>query len=366
MSNGGPVMSSEQFAARLVDVHAQAGSATGYEAAVTALAHDLQPVRWSTVLKIGRAGLPDEAAVYSTARGREAALAEELWDWLIRAGYDRADPGDLGLVVPAYVALPAREDFDDAVGRGSSLDAHTLCMLVVERVLEPIGTVEVDERAETWLFRWLHGRARPGPNPEQLAHVASRRHQRLEMMTRPAGEVAASLCSSAPPAGWLDRVLERMLAGPYSTDQLEEMLEQFVAADGVVSTRWEDCRRGFAVGGEIDVTASEPADSAYLHGLLLRWLVEQGVPVTVDRIRWAESYTRYVLAFLAPHPSRAKRNTALQAHCLALVALRRESPQAPPLAEELILVAWLCHQQRLGLDVGAFLGIRTTLSRALD
>lgn len=365
MANTGPVTSSAQLAARLVDVRAQAGSAAGYEAAVTALARDLPPVVWSTVLKIARAGLPNQDAASTTAPGREVALAEELWDWLVGAGYDRVDPGDLGLAVPAYVALPARDDFDEAVGRGPSLDAHTLCMLVVERVLESIGSVELDERTETWLFRWLDSRAHPEPTTAQLGPVVTRRRQRMEAVARPAEEVAVSLCSFAPPDGWLDRVIRGIVAGPYSADQLGELLEQLAAGGGDASIRWDDCRRGFAVGGEIDLTVASPADSAYLHGLLLRWLVEQDVPVTVARMRWAGSYTRLVLGFLAPHPSRAKRNTALQAHLLALVAMRRESPSAPHLAEELVLVAWLCHRQAFGLDVAGFLGTRAKVSGLL-
>jgi hypothetical protein len=169
--------------------------------------------------------------------------------------------------------------------------------------------------------------------------VVVRRRLRLEATTRPAGEVAASLCSVAPPAGWLDDVLERMVSGPYSADQLEEMLEQLAAADEDGSTRWEYRRRGSAVGGDIDLTAASPADSAYANGLLLRRLVDQEVPVTPARMRRAESYARSVLAFLAPHPSREVNSAPLQAHHFAVAAMRHEGPPAPHLAEELLLVA---------------------------
>ena len=238
-------------------------------------------------------------------------------------------------------------------------------MLVVERVLTWVGASEVDEQTETDLFRWLHLRAHPEPTSEQLAQVMARRRRRLEAVTRPAGEVAGSLCSSAPPAGWLDDALEGIVAGPYSADQLDELLEQLAAGQGDGSPRWESCRQGFAVGVQTELTALAPADAASVHGSLLRWLVDQAVPVTVARLRWAESYTRLVLAFLAPHPSRDGRNTALQAHHLALAAMRREGGPGPDLLEELILVAWLCHQQRLGLDVAAFLESRTKLARLL-
>ncbi|HEY3530180.1 MAG TPA: hypothetical protein VGK78_13625 [Nocardioides sp.] len=329
-----------------------------------ALADDLPPVRWRTVLKIARAGVPDDAVVPSTAPGRESALADELWGWLVDAGYDQDDPGDLGLAVPAYVALPARDDFDDVAGRGSSLDAHTLCMLVVERAFETLGGVEVDARTEAALFGWLHSSTHTEPSAEQLNQLGSRRRVRLEARELPAGEVAASLCSPPPPAGWLDGVLEGIVSGPYSPEQLGELLEQFAAGDEEGSTRWEDCRRGFAVGGDLDLSTASPADSWYVSGLLLRWLVDQAVPVTVDRMRWAESYVRFELAFLAPHPSRDVRSP-LQAHHLALAAMRREGLPTIPLAEELVLVSWLCNKQRFALDVAAFLKSRADFTRLI-
>ncbi len=46
-------------------------------------------------------------------------------------------------------------------------------------------------------------------------------------------------------------------------------------------------------------TSASPADSAYAHGLLLRWLVVQGVPVTSASMRWSED----VAAFLGSRRS---------------------------------------------------------------
>ena len=74
---------------------------------------------------------------------------------------------------------------------------------------------------------------------------------------------------------------------------------------------------------------------------------------------------RLLLTFLAPHPSREVRNAPIQAHQLTLAALRRLGPPTPPLADELVLVAWLCNQQRLGLDVAAFLESRANFSRLI-
>ncbi|HET9648401.1 MAG TPA: hypothetical protein VFP34_09240, partial [Microlunatus sp.] len=314
-------MSREEFAARLSRLRSDGGSEADFESAVSTLAQDLPPVRWGTLLKIARVGWeafdlrrPAGSAEGGPEPGGEQRLADDLWRCLADAGFDREDPRELGLVVPGYVVVPARSDFTDVVGWGRSLDAHTLCMLVVERAFESLGWVEVDERTEIALFGWLDAADHAEPSRERLDRLASRRRLRLAVRQRRAGEVAALLCEAPLPPGWFDGVLARLVSGPYSADQLREMLEQLAAGDEEGSTRWGDCRRGFAAGGDLDLTTASTADSSYVHGLLLRWLVDQDVPVTAARTRWSESYVRLLLTFLAPHPSREVHNAPIQAH----------------------------------------------------
>lgn len=298
---------------------------------------------------------PDESVL---AYGEH--LAEALTDALVREGASRTV--DLERMAAAYVQVLALDVFYEMVGWERSLDCHALCVLTAERVLRPLGLGEVGEREEQACFSWLHLATYADVLPEHLQEQASRREIRLAHRRRPAGAVAVMTCET--PLG--EALRYQALVGSAGTaaftpEQLRGVLDR-LAVDGDKGERWRIRTAAFAEIGRLDLTEAAhsegPDYDAHIHGHLLRWMVEEEIPVRPVQLGWSRLYATYVYQFLVHLPvSKGRTSTPVLAHLRALHLMRRREGTIP-LADELVLLAWLMDQRGFGIRLGPFLAER--------
>jgi hypothetical protein len=392
-----PIASSEELDAELARIGRRGGTPEDFEVEVKALAARMEkPASCRAVLRIARVGcmsfngLPDVPGdelpeflgrrwvdLPSVPRRIDGGgprqerlpdeplhrylgyLGEELFGHL---GLGEADvPSPIGQAVAGYVSVLAIPDLRRLVGWERSLDAHALGMLTAERALRHLGETGMTDDEEERCFRWLHGLTYEEATREHLDEVRARREIRLAHRRRPAGHVAVMTCEvDLEDALWFH---ERVSAGPtasLSRDQLLSLLDTN-ATQAASSDRWAVRREGFGHIGRLDLTASGAAEGpdygAFVHGHLMRWIVEEEVPFRSHLLGLTSSYASSIHRSLVQRPAENGEGVnALTAHARAIGALRKES--FVPLADELVVMAWLMEQRGIGVHLGAFLDAR--------
>src|SRR5262249_32621613 len=188
-----------------------------------------------------------------------------------------------------------------------------------------------------------------------------RREIRLTHRRLPAGAVALTTCQIAiEDALWFQ---ERISAGPtmaLSSEQLRAMLDDR-ALHAEQADRWTVRREGFGHMGRLDLTAAAavegPDYGAFVHGHLMRWMVEEDVPFRPHMLGstsfYAASITRNLVLTPAEHGDGV---SPLVAHARAIKHFREEGPV--PLADELVLMAWLMDQRGFGVRLAGYLDAR--------
>ena len=397
--SGGPgrISSTDEFDLRLDELRRGDGDASAYEADLRALAADLEgPVGPRGLLKLARLGwetyperrlvatagpvafagrraasLPDVPRTRRTDGPRTApatdesplAYSRELNADLGRALADRglALSADESASLQPYVAMLCRPDFRRRPGWERSLDAHALAMLAYERACRAIGFEPVGRDVETALFEWLHLATYDEVTPEHLAEVAARREVRQADPDRPATEVATMTCEVSLGDLPIDDLADGATGVTFSREQL---LAGFAALAGQGDEQaarlngLEDPDRLELVPRAAQARGEElRLLGCLVHGHLLRWLLDHEVPVNALRMSLAQEYAeRVVTALGADRPGGPPRNPVLHAHLQAMVGIRREV--AVGLAEELLLLAWLADQARIGLALAPYLDWR--------
>jgi hypothetical protein len=286
-------------------------------------------------------------------------LAEEVFADL---GLGEEDvPMPLGQAILGYVAVLGIPGLRKLIGWERSVDAHALGMLSAERALRHLGEVAMGPDEEEACFRWLHLATYDEVTPEHLEEVRARRQIRLAHGRRPAGAVAVMTCEvDLEDALWFH---ERVSAGPTAAlgrDQLLSMLDAN-AAGAKDFARWVVRRDGFGNIDRLDLTptgsAEGPDYGAFMHGHLMRWIVEADVPFRAHMLGLTTFYASSIHRQLIRKPSEgAERIGAVQAHLRTMRSLREEN--AIPLADELVVMAWLMDQRGIGVRLAPLLEAR--------
>jgi hypothetical protein len=398
--SGSAMVGDARFSGDDLDAHLErlrqaGGWPADFEDALKSLAESQDlPLRWTAALRIARVGITgygglpnlpgelppvfegrsqDELCTVARATGADLPrqhrrpdeslleygeyLGEALVDAVLREGVPRTV--DLERAIAAYVQVLSLDLFRDMVGWERSLDCHALCVLTAERTLRHLGVRELGAAEEVACFRWLHLATYAEVLPEHLREQAARRAIRLAHQRQPAGAVAVMTCET--PLG--EALRYQQLVGSaataaYTPEQLRGVLDR-LATEGKERRRWAIRKEAFAEIGHLDLT--EAADSegpdydAYVHGHLLRWMVEEDLPVRPVQLGWSRRYASYLCEFLVHLPVRKGRtSTPVLAHLRAMHLLRRHEGSIP-LSDELVLLAWLMDQRGFGIRLGPFL-----------
>lgn len=392
-----PIASTEDLDAELARLRSAGGTPEDFEVEVKALAARIErPVTWRTVLRIARVGctsfngladvpgdeLPEFlgrrwADLPSVPRRTDGAgpRREQLTDEPLHGyvGYFTEEVfGELGLreedvptpvgqAILGYVSVLAIPDLRKLVGWERSVDAHALGMLMAERALRHLGEAALDASQEEACFRWLHLATYADVTPDHLEEMHERRRVRLAHTRRPAGAVAVMTCEvDLDDALWFHERVSGMPEAALSREQLLEILDgNVVRADN--PDHWVARREGFGTIGRLDLTeagaAQGPDYQAFVHGHLMRWMTEEDVPFRGHMLGLTTFYTSSIHRNLVRKPAETGESVnALTAHARAIGVMRREN--AVPLADELVLMAWLMDQRGIGVRLGAFLDAR--------
>jgi hypothetical protein len=140
-----------------------------------------------------------------------------------------------------------------------------------------------------------------------------------------------------------------------------EGFRHLAATAGPDRDRWAARLRGVDVSGPTDLTEGaddgDPLYAAHVHGRLMLWCAENGVPIQTTRMRRADFYCRRIVSRLVKPEHRQATQPFLHAHLVAASAMYRKYG-AYAVAEDLLLLAWLMEQGRFGVALGPYLARR--------
>jgi len=390
------ITSSEELETELERWSRRRGTPADFELAVKGLAPRLDlPLTHRTALRIARVGwtsctgheevpatelpefqgrpwnlLPDVARRDDAAALREQLPDETLPGYVGRLGESAlaalgvADeaPSALTRAVAGYVSVLAIPGLRSLVGWDRSVDAHALGMLMAERGLSHLGEVGMTDAEEEACFRWLHLATYVEVTPAHLEEMWFRRELRLAHGREPAGAVAVMTCE-VPVVGalWFQEKVKAMPTAMLGREQLRHLIDH-LAKNGKDAGGWRARKEAFAEVGHLDLTAAaagqHPDHDAFIHGHLMRWMVEEDVPVRPHLLGWTSSYARAVHRYLIDLP--ATKGTSATPVSVHFHAIRRIEQQegSVPLTDELVLLAWLMDQRRFGVRLASYLEAR--------
>lgn len=393
----GPIASSEELDEELQRLAAAGGTPEDFEAAVKDLAARLErPISHQAVLRIARVGwtsyngladipgdelpefqgrrwadLPSVPRRTDGAGPRQEQLADEPLHRYV--GYlaeevfgelglgERDVPTPVGQATLGYVSVLAIPDLRKLVGWERSLDAHALGMLMAERALRHLGETAMGSDQEEACFRWLHLATYADVAAEHVEEMRARRQVRRTHARRPAGAVAVMTCEvDLEDAMWFHSRVSAVQTAALSRNQLLSVIDDLVErADEAQG--WTARREGFGHLGRLDLTATGAAEGPdygrFVHGHLMRWLVEGDVPFRGHMLGVTMSYASSIHRSLVRKPSEgAEAMGAMQAHLRAMRLSRQE--HAVPLADELVVMAWLMDQRGIGIRLAPLLEAR--------
>jgi hypothetical protein len=304
-----------------------------------------------------RERLPDEAL-----HDYVGYLGEEL---LTHLGVGEEVVGTpFGQAAAGYVSTLAIPELRRKVGWERSVDVHALGMLTAERALRHLGEVGMSAEQEEACFRWLHLATYDEVAPEHVDEVLARRTVRLEHAQRPPGAVAVMTCEvPVEDALWFQETMTAFPTRALSPDQLRAILEGAADSDDADRARvWSVRREGFGYLGRIDLTmaaASEgPDHGTFVHGHLMRWIVEEEIPFRPHLIGLTAGYAASIHRNLVLWPAEKGEDAkAVVGHARAMRFVR-EGGGSIPLADELVLLAWLMDQRGIGVRLAGYLDAR--------
>jgi hypothetical protein len=293
-------------------------------------------------------------------------LGEELFGELGLGDDDAQTP--FGLAVAGYLSVLAVPALRDLVGWERSLDAHALGLLTAERGLRHLGEVAMTDEQEEVCFRWLHLATYVAVTPEHVSEMHARRAIRLAHARRPPGVVAMMTCEvSVEDALGFQQGIASSASTAFGRDQLLAHLDR--AANAAEPGRWAVRREGFGHLGRVDLTpaahaAEGPDYGSYLHGHLLRWIVEEDVPVRPHMLGVTGGYAASIHRRLVVWPAeKGVEAKAINSHLAAMKFVRENAPVT--LADELVLLAWLMDQRGFGFRLAQFLEGRRRVMASL-
>ena len=289
------------------------------------------------------------------------SLGEGLADALAQHGLGRT--ADLERMAAAYVQVVALDEFRGMVGYERTLDAHALCALTADRFARMSGRCGLSAEEEEVCFRWLHLSSYDELPPAYLEEMWSRRGIRLAHERQPAGAVAVMTCEiPLSEALWYQQLVGSLPTAAFTPEMLRAIIDARAPQDGTNRERGALRRNGFVDIGHLDLTAVAdalgPDYDAHVHGHLLRWMVEQEVPVRPLQMGWASTYATYITQFLVHLPARKQAQiTPAGGHLRSLHLLRRREGSIP-FADELVFLAWLMDQRNVGIRLAPYLAER--------
>lgn len=403
-----PIASSEELDVELEALRRTGGTPTDFEVAVTELAARIGgPLSHRAVLRIAQVGvtsftgladvpgeelpeflgrpwtelpqgrprtdadgprrerLPDEA-LHSYA----GYLGEEL---LTHLGVGEEVIGTpFGQALFGYVSTAAIPELRRMVGWERSLDVHALAMLIAERGLRHLGEVAMTAEEEEACFRWLHLATYDDVSPAHLDELLARRAVRLAHAHEPPGAVAVMTCEvPLEDALWFQEALSSFGTRALRPDQLLAVLDRAASSDDPEKARHPSLRReGYGHLGRIDLTAAAAAEGpdhgAFVGGHLMRWIVEEEIPFRPHLLGLTAGYAASIHRHLVLWPAeKGEETNAVLGHLRAMRFVGQCG--AVPLADELVLLAWLLDQRSVGIRLAGFLDARaTSLSIARD
>jgi hypothetical protein len=211
-------------------------------------------------------------------------------------------------------------------------------------------------------FRWLHLATYDEVTDEHLDEMRARRAVRLAHDRQPAGAVAVMTCEvSVVGALWFQEALSSAPSSAMSCDQLLGLLDHW-AADAEEPEPWVARREGFGHIGRLDLTPGAAATEApnyapFIHGHLMRWMVEEEVPFRPHMFATTTAYTASIHRRLVTWPAEdGQAPAASSAHLGAMKFVRQDG--SVPLADELVLLAWLMDQRVFGIRLSPLLDAR--------
>lgn len=402
----GRISSSADLDVWLTGLREAGGEAFDFELAVRSLAHLVdKPLRGTALVKIARvgleafSGLPDVPSAdplvfvgrrFDSMTGVAPTtdlmvprqerldgeteieyggyLAAHLQDWLAEHGMPRS--AGLEKAAAAFLILLCQDRFRSQVPRERTLDRHALCMLIAERTMRRIGGVRLSAAEEAAFFRWLHLTTYAEVPDEFLVEQAARRDVRLRHDRQPVDEVAVMTCE-VPMAETLpvDQLVRYADTYALSAEGLRASYRSLAESGESGCERWAARGRGFDDTGRLDLTpaAAGRVDYAeYAHGHLLRWLIENDVPVQPIRMQSAHRYARHAVEYLVEdRPEGRDRPSPVRSHLMSTFRIRAND-QHLSLADELLFLAWLLEQNPgVGLKLAGFLANRDAVLEKL-
>jgi hypothetical protein len=274
-----------------------------------------------------------------------------------------------GQAAAGYVSTLAIPELRRKVGWERSVDVHALGMLTAERAFRHLGEVGMSAEEEEACFRWLHLATYDEVAPAHVDEVLARRAVRLAHAHRPPGVVAVMTCEvPVEDALWFQETMEAFPTKALHRDQLRAVLDK--AADSDVAERarvWSVRREGFGHIGRIDLTmaaaAEGPDHGSFVHGHLMRWIVEEEIPFRPHLIGLTAGYAASIHRNLVLWPEEKGEDAkALTGHAKAMRFAREGG--SIPLADELVLLAWLMDQRGIGIRLAGYLDAREKNMRA--
>jgi len=392
-----PIVSSEELDAELERLACAGGSPADFEEAVRDLAGRMKGgLSHRAMVRIARVGSTSYTGPADIPGDELPEFLGRPWDELPRvprrsdSGGPRRHPlpgealheyvgylgetlfADLGLdddnvstpfgrAAAGYLSSLAMPGLREVVGWERSLDAHALGMLTAERGLRHLAEVGMSAEAEEICFRWLHLATYDEVTPAHVEEMRRRRDIRLAHARQPAGAVAVMTCEvSVEDALWFQ---ERMSAGPtvtFGLEQVRTMLDDW-AVNAKQPERWAVRREGFGHIGRIGLTAAEASEGtdygAFVHGHLIRWILEEEVPFRPHLLGLTSGYAASIHRRLVMWPAEGGREVApVVAHLRAMTFVRQDG--FVPLADELVLLAWLMDQRCFGVRLAPYLDAR--------
>jgi hypothetical protein len=289
-------------------------------------------------------------------------LGEELFGRLGLGEEDSSTPA--GLAVAGYVSVLAVPELRRHIGWERSLDAHALGMLTAERALSHLGESRLTPEQEEVCFRWLHEATYADVPADHLAEAAARRAVRVAHQREPAGAVAVMTCEvPVPDALAFHEQVSAVSTATLDRDRLLSWLDR-AAAGGDPERGGEARREGFGTIGRLDLTpaasAEGPRYAAFVHGHLMRWLIEEQMPFRSHLLGLTTAYASLIVRILVTKPAAGKpAPDPVTAHVRAIMTTRMD--QRVPLCDELALLAWLMDQRGIGFRLEPFLSERARI-----
>ena len=261
--------------------------------------------------------------------------------------------GNQAELVQVYLACLARDDVRQEVGAHRPADLHALAALTAERAsVSALAPVVLDLDVEVALYRWLWEMlGAPGP-AAFVEEVIARRAVRLQLRDQPVAVVAARICE-VPVTGLLpfEGPAGALADPPLSLDDVMRSARELSHG----STAWLSRRRGLEGGGVAPGAAERPY---VMSGRALRWLLDRGIAVGPARLGRVDDYAKSVVEML----DRGEGTEPLGAHMNVVLGLAEEGIHLP-LAEELVVLAWLCEEYDVFVDLEVFLDVRDRAMR---